>query len=67
MEFLQADTVVQMAARVAKTFSIDPIVILRDSEDPLVNQVRMAAAYVVQEDERKAAEQSKAGGRRPRK
>jgi hypothetical protein len=60
-----------MAARVAKCFGLDPVAVLDDSGDDLLNAVRMAAVKVIREDERKEAEQRKAGsrpsGRRPRR
>jgi hypothetical protein len=47
-----------MAARIAKTFSIDPVMILNDDGDDLINSIRLAAAQIVNDDERKAAEES---------
>jgi hypothetical protein len=59
-----------MAARVAKLFGLDPIAVLDDGGDELINAVRMACAVIVQDDERKSAEESRArssAGRRPRR
>lgn len=54
----------QLAARVAKVFQIDPIIVLDDKGDEFVTLVRLACAQVIQNDEKKQAEQSKARGRR---
>lgn len=44
-----------VGARIAKAFGQDPVEMIRDSGDPLINLVRAAAYQVVQADE-KAAE-----------
>lgn len=72
---MEGDPAVQMAARVGRMFRVDPVSILSDGGDPLLNQVRLAAANVVAEDERKQAEEQQkrnkprggGGGRRGRK
>ncbi len=59
-----------MAARVGKVFAIDPVSILNNQGDSFVTLVRIAAAQVVNEDERKSAEAQKSksgGGRRGRR
>lgn len=71
ISWLEQDPGVQMAARVGYLFKIDPAQILSDGGDPLINQVRIAAANVVAEDKRKEnAEQERqrpraGAGRRP--
>lgn len=60
---------VQMAARIGKTFGVDPFELLNGTMHSWM--LRVAAYKVVQEDERKEAEKNKAkaksgGGRRSR-
>lgn len=56
IEFLSHDPRVEQAARVARVFHLDPVVLLDDSEDEFPMLVRIAAAQVVNRDEQKAAE-----------
>jgi hypothetical protein len=53
-----------MAARIAKTFSLDPVAVLDDGGDELLNLVRSAATMVVQRDEEKQADEAKSKARR---
>jgi hypothetical protein len=55
IDWLAKHPQVVVAARIAKTFRQDPVVMLRDGGDFLVTLVRAAAYQVVQADE-KAAE-----------
>lgn len=63
MAFLKEDSSVIMAARVGKMFQLDPIAILDDGGDDLINAVRLAAAQIVQDDEKKQADQQRAASR----
>jgi predicted SPOUT superfamily RNA methylase MTH1 len=49
---------VKQVARVAAVFHLDPVALLRDS-DELVGLVRIAAAMVVQRDEAKRTEEER--------
>lgn len=66
IEELAAHPTVIHAARVAKMFQIDPVAVLRDGGDELVNMVRTAAAMVVSRDEEKEAEKARSQSRRRR-
>lgn len=59
MDALVADPMLQTVARVSKTFCLDPAVVLRNTVDEFDLHVRIAAARVVHEDERKNAEAQK--------
>lgn len=52
------------AARIAKVFGQDPVAMVRDGGDPLVNLVRAAAYQVVAADERAAEAEMKKNQRR---
>ncbi|MBC8092503.1 MAG: hypothetical protein H7Y15_11300 [Pseudonocardia sp.] len=58
-----------MAARVAHTFNQDPVAMLDNGGDMFLTHVRIAAAKVVSDDERKQAEaqKKKTSGRRARR
>lgn len=62
---LAEDPLLQTAARISATFHLDPVVVL-SSNDEFELQVRIAAARVVTEDERKANEASKRSAPRAR-
>ena len=64
IEELAADPMVIMAARIGRVFRLDPIAILDDGGDELLNLVRTAATLVVARDEEKQAEQAKVQARR---
>jgi hypothetical protein len=63
---LSRHPLVVMAARVGKTFRVDPVSLLDDDGDAFLNQVRVAATLVVQRDEEEAAAKAKSGARRRR-
>lgn len=67
IEELSRDPWVLMAARVAHTFSMDPVTVLADGGDELLNQVRVAAMLVVQRDEEEQAAKMRAQSRRGRR
>lgn len=67
IEELSRDPLIVYAARVAKTFQIDPVTVLDDGGDELLGMVRVAAVMVVQRDEEEAARRAKASGRRGRR
>lgn len=59
----------QMAARIGKVFSLDPVHVLEDSNG-IRTMIRIAASRVVASDERKSAEEQKRNsgrGRTPRR
>lgn len=62
---LAADPLLQTAARVSATFHLDPVAVL-STTDEFELHVRIAAARVVHDDERKANEASKRSAPRPR-
>lgn len=64
IEELSRDPLILMAARVARTFRLDPVTVLDDGGDELLGMVRVAATLVVQRDEEEAAAKAKASGRR---
>lgn len=66
IEELSHDQLILYAARVAKTFRIDPVDVLRDGSDELLAMVRVAAVMVVQRDEEEAARRAKASSGRGR-
>jgi hypothetical protein len=66
IEELSHDQLILYAARVAKTFQIDPVDVLRDDGDELLAMVRVAAVMVVQRDEEEAARRAKASSSRGR-
>lgn len=47
------------AARVANTFGMDPVAVLRDEGDELLLHMRIAAMVVVGRDEEEAARKAK--------
>lgn len=51
-------------ARIAKTFGQDPVALLRDGGDDLVNLMRAAAYQVIQADEKAAEAEAKKQQRR---
>lgn len=63
---LVADPLLQSAARVCATFHLDPVVVL-SSTDKFELDVRIAAARVVHDDERKTNAASKQSTPRPRR
>lgn len=63
---LTADPLVQTAARISATFHLDPVAVL-DTTDEFTLSVRIAAARVVHEDERKAQEAQKRAAPRGRR
>lgn len=67
IDVLSHDPMVVMAARVGRTFRLDPILILDDGGDPLLNQVRVAATLVIQRDEEEQAAKAKSKGRSGRR
>jgi hypothetical protein len=56
IDFLSHDARVEQAARVARVFHLDPVVLLTDDEDEFPMLVRIAAVQVVQRDKQKEAE-----------
>lgn len=50
------------AARVAYTFKLDPVMILRET-DPIAQAVRLAAHVVIQQDKQQAADAMRSGSR----
>lgn len=64
IDMLSHDPLVMLAARVGRIFRVDPILILDDGGDPLLNQVRVAAAQVVQRDEEEQAAKARSSARR---
>ncbi len=48
-----------MAARIGDRFKIDPVTVLRDGGDSLINQIRVAAMQVVAADDKAAEAASK--------
>jgi hypothetical protein len=67
VEELSHHPLVVTAARVGRTFRQDPVMILRDGGDELLNLVRTAATLVVQRDDEKEAEKARAQSRRGRR
>lgn len=53
IEWLSQHPLVQLAARVGERFAMDPIAVLRDRGDPLLNEVRAAALLVTARDEKR--------------
>ena len=51
-------------ARIAHTFSQDPVALLRDDGDEFVTLLRIAAAQVIERDEKAQAAEMKANQRR---
>lgn len=60
MEWLSRHPSVVSASRIAGAFSMDPIAVLRDRGDPLVELVREAAYQVWVRDEEARAKAAKA-------
>lgn len=56
---LAGDDRVITAARIARTFRLDPIDLLRDGGDEFLTWVRIAASEVVARDEEAAAKKAK--------
>lgn len=54
IEWLQGNDLVRMAARIGERFKIDPITVLRDGGDSLLNEIRVAAMAVIAADEKAA-------------
>jgi hypothetical protein len=55
IDWLAEQPQVISAARVAYTFGLDPVTLLRDGGDTLLTLIRAAALRIVQADERRAA------------
>lgn len=53
-----------LVARIARTFRIDPVTVLRDQGDEFLLNVRAAALQVVQRDDKQQADQIKRGSSR---
>ena len=58
LDLLSHDAELMQVARVAKTFSLDPVALLRDRGDDFLMLVRVAAAQVVERDEKKANDET---------
>lgn len=59
IEYLSHHPQVIQIARVARTFRLDPVALLRDDGDEFLTYVRLAAAQVVHRDEEAAAKKAK--------
>lgn len=64
LDTLRHDQRVIQIARVARTFRLDPVALLRDEGDEFLTLVRIAATMVVDDDKRKEAEAEKAAARK---
>jgi hypothetical protein len=59
VEWLSRHPTVQTAARVARTFRMDPVAVLDDGGDELLTHLRIAAMVIVGRDEEEAARKAK--------
>lgn len=64
IEWLSRNPLLMLAARIARTFRIDPVTVLQDQGDEFLLNVRAAALAVVQRDEKQSADQVKRGSSR---
>jgi hypothetical protein len=64
LEILRGDERLKQAARIAETFGLDPVSLLRDEGDEFLTLVRIAAAQVVDADRKREQEAAKTKGRR---
>jgi hypothetical protein len=55
LDWLTRNPLVINAARIAHTFGMDPVAVLRDEGDPLIMLVRTAAAHIIADDEERQA------------
>ena len=62
VERLQAEATLRSAARIARTFRLDPLLVL-DDPDEFRWAVRVAAHNVIAQDEKDAADKSKSSSR----
>lgn len=64
IEWLSRNPLIMLTARIARTFRIDPVTVLKDQGDEFLLNVRAAALTVVQRDEKQQADQVKRGSSR---
>lgn len=64
IEWLSHNPLIELTARIARTFRIDPVSVLRDQGDEFLLNVRAAALSVVQRDEKQQSDQIKRGSSR---
>lgn len=64
IDWLSHNPLIELAARIARTFRIDPVTVLQDRGDEFLLNVRAAALTVVQRDEKQQADQIKRGSPR---